>query len=127
MNMDSLTTLSSKIQEVQRIREEIHSAIMNLPDNPNIKRVSNSPRCFIMSSDQIFANPKNPTKRMDVFFHDFGKQYEKIAELIDSCHSENIIGILKNIVKSGCYSHSGQHYRFHPDVISNLSNILGIA
>jgi hypothetical protein len=123
--MKTITNLSTKIQEVQRIREEIQTAITNLPDNPDIKRISSN--CFVMSSSQIFSNPKNPTKRMDVFFHNFKKQYEKIAEVIDSCYSENIISILENIVKSGYLNHSGRHYNFHPDVIANLSNILGIA
>lgn len=111
--------LNSTNKEVQRIREEIHTAIMNLPDNPKINRINKS--CFTVSSKDVFGSPKS---RLDVFYHDFPKQYEKIAELIDSCHSENIIDILEGIISNGYCKHFGQLYNFHPSVITNLKTIL---
>ena len=111
--------LNSTNKEVQRIREEIHTAIMNLPDNPKIKRINKN--CFTVSSKDIFNSPKN---RLDVFYYDFPKQYEKIAELIDSCHSENIISVLEGIISNGYCKHFGSLYNFNPEVIKHLKTIL---
>lgn len=127
--MKKLQQIPKKLEEIQRIREAISKAILELPDNPRIQRISDNPRCFVMSSKDVFSpNQYGYTdmrikNNMSVFFHDFKAQYELIAEVLKKSHCENIISTLQYIIKNGTLK--GRNYRrFHPDVIKHLGTLL---
>ena len=121
--MKQVNELNKIADEVKRIKKEIQCLILNLPDNPNIKRTS--PHAFTISSSQLFRNPKdNPTMRMDVFFHDYKSQYEYISEVLEKSRPENVVSTLNKIITEGRHN-TGEDYRsFNPKVISHLKELV---
>lgn len=112
----------------EELRKQLHEAIANLPDNPEVKRVAQKPRCFTVSSKAVFGDLKNnPTLRMDPFYHDFSNQYEAIAKAIDICEPINVLKTLTNIANTGKLKLSGGRYHsFHPVVVNHLRTLIGM-
>jgi len=121
--MKQLTELNTISERVEKIKQEIQLLILNLPDNPNIKRLS--PKAFTINSSQIFGNLKdNPSNRMDVFFHDFKAQYEYISGVIEKTRSENVVGLIQRIISEGTHKNGADYRSFNPSVIEHLKNLI---
>lgn len=119
--------LEAVAKKGEELRKALHKTIVDLPDNPAIKRVEQSPRCFTISSSAVFGDAKNnPTFRMDPFFHNFKSQYEVIAQAVDSCDPARTLKTLQNIVETESLKKAGNnYYRFHPQVIRHLRELIG--
>jgi thymidylate kinase len=100
-------------EKIKKIRQDIKQLILDLPDNPCLKRISKN--CFTISSKDLNDN-------FSAFFHDFKKQYEKIAEIIAKSELENILPHLNFIIENGRTQKDYTH--FHPDVRANLKKLL---
>ena len=115
-----LETIINKISEwekvSQQIKKELKEMILKLPDNPNIKRLGDKPRCFVINS-------KNLSNNWSVFYHDFKLQYEKICEIIDNRTPETIVSILSGIIKTGKFRETTGTLYFHKTVIKHLKEI----
>ena len=125
----SIAQVSDELLKIKQLRESITQAILSIPDNPNIQRISEHPRCFIMSSKEAFGNHNlstdmRVTNNLGVFFHDFKAQYELITEVVKNSHLENVIATLWTIVETGKYRKEGYYYTFHPTVITHLKTLL---
>ena len=127
--MKELKELQASLNEIERIKKALKAAILSLPDNPRLQRISNHPRCFTMSSKDVFAPNKygftdmRIKNNLSVFFHDFKAQYEKLAEVVEKARPENVLPSLQAIIANG--RTEGRDYNnFHPDVIANLKAIL---
>jgi hypothetical protein len=122
----SIAQVSNEILEIKRLRESIVQAILDLPDNPNIQRLKEHPRCFIMSSKEAFSicTDMRVTNNISVFYHDFKAQYELITEVVNGSHIENIIPTLRTITETGKYRKEGYYYTFHPTVLTHLKTLL---
>ena len=108
--------------KISKIRSELQAIINELPDNPRINRMSS--RSFTISSSAL--RDGNQFLRLDPFFHDFKAQYQKVCDIIETCHPENITSVLQEIVKDQSYRTRGVTYHFHIDVIDNLKKRLDI-
>jgi len=119
---EAIAELNSKGEE---LREALKQAIAALPENPKAKKISSNPRCFVVSSKDIFASKDNPTMRMDVFFHDFSKQYQTIIAIINRTKTKKLLDILGNIVIEGTVRiPTGETLRFHPAVIEHVAGLM---
>lgn len=112
-----LQIIQDGIKEIARINKAIQKEITDLPDNPNIKRVSTN--CFVMSS-------KNLGDNWSAFYHDFHAQYNKIAEVINNSGAENIVSNIHNIIESEAVYYNHKYWRLNPQVVNNLKKIMGI-
>lgn len=125
---DQLIKIPEGLKKIQDIKDELVKAILELPDNPNIHRISEHPNCFTMSSKEIFGGHNSTadmriTNNFSVFFYDFKQQYEKITEVISKGGAEHILATLDYIVKNGHLK--GKDYcLFHPQVIAHLRSML---
>ena len=120
--------LEAVAKKGEELRKALRQAIADLPDNPAAQRVERSPHCFTVSSRAVFGDPKNnPTKRLDVFFHDFTQQYEMIARTIDVCEQANVLRTLTSIAETGAIKKTGNDYRrFHPQVVNHIRTLIGL-
>ena len=112
----------------EELRKQLHQAIADLPDNPDIKRVERNPRCFVASSKAVFGDTKNnPTLRMDPFYQDFKAQYEVIAAAVDSCGQANVLRTMTAVAETGRLKKTGNNYhRFNPRVVNHLRELIGL-
>ena len=116
-----LTQIKSHTAEIEKTKKEIQLLILNLPDNPEIKRINQ--KCFTVSSSQLFGK-SNPQGRMDVFFHDFKAQYRLIAKVLEASRPENIISNLQKIGDDESIYKDGSHYRFNPQVVEHIRELI---
>lgn len=116
MNKD-LTNILTGLEEINRIKQAIKKAILDLPANPNINRISDNPKCFTISSKTLFSSGN-----WSVFHHDFQAQYKKIVEMIENSRAENVITNLQNVILNGYILND--RAKLHPSVIANLKTIM---
>lgn len=104
--------------QIKKLKQELITQIQELPDNPKINRVAESPRCFIIMSSDM-DNNWSPE------YHDFKTQYEKIVEKIETSTIENVEKLMKLIIEDGKIKESnGQYFVFHPDVRKFVSDLI---
>jgi hypothetical protein len=87
--------LSNMIKEInelevkkQTLLNELKNKINSLPENNNIKVLSDSPRCFVIMADQLIKHDNWSPQ-----FHSFKHQYEQVSEWIEK---QDLIDIPKN-------------------------------
>jgi len=121
MTMTMNTRLDQSISKIQDTAKEVKHGlieqILALPDNPNINRIGNSGNCFTISSSQLKNN-------MSYEYHDFKKQHEIIAVIINKKDIFDILPTLRNIIETSKYRLKSHAVNFHPDVIEQLKGIL---
>ena len=109
-------------QVISELIGQLKAHILSLPDNPRINRISNSPRCFTMSSKDLGGN-------WSVEHHDFKKQYQMIVEQLENSELSNTFNKLQNIItgekivvsNSGSFGlRTSNTFQLHPDVVANL-------
>lgn len=121
--MKKLETAISKIDDLRsEIKNALKQAIENLPDNPNIKKLSGG--AFSISSKELFS-PRNPTQIMSAEYFDFKHQYKTISGIIERTQLEKLPSILNGIIDTASFKLNSTHtFRFHPDVISALKQTI---
>ncbi len=102
-------------EKINAISEKIKAKILELPDNPNIKRVGGG---FTMSIKEIFKNDSILSPE----YYDFKSQYKKIAEAIENNKQGNVFAMLENICKNP--KTSILKMKLHPEVVAHLKNML---
>ena len=123
-----MPSLMEKIsQEVDRhrsveeeLKQELRSVLLGLPDNPDIKRLSG--KCFVVSSSQMAGG------RWGVESHDFKAQYRALASLLDNrTLADGVERIVDALDQASIRMKGDVSYtlHLHPDVISQVSGILG--
>lgn len=117
-NMDTkaFETETKRHKEVMdTLIEDLKNQILKLPDNPNTKRMSDSPSCFIMDFGHFGSNwsPK---------YYDFKKQYEVVVDELSKCKPDKVIERFEKIIVEGRIRlHESQTiFEFHPEVITLL-------
>ena len=126
--------------QVEKIKADFSKLILEMPDNPNITRLSNSPNCYVISSSELFKSyvekdEEGKTKKIhssnwSPFYHDFKSQYKFLSDLINKTKSESIINVLEKIIETGQYQERVYSYgpthncKFHPEVIAQLKTML---
>lgn len=114
------STIEGLDLRITNIKNELKARLEALPDNSNIKRVSRSPSCFIVSSSQL-TKYDNWTP----FFHDHKAQYQFVIDVIERSQIETIIKKIESIIEKGSYRKPNQDtVKFHPEVIKQLKGIL---
>ncbi len=73
-------------QRKKQIINELKKAIKTLPENENIKILSDSPRCYTLKVSQLMEHGNLSPK-----FYSFKHQYEQISDWIESQSVETII------------------------------------
>ncbi len=111
--------ISRLAREATNAKRQIIRQILDLPDNPDIRRLSNDPASFeIMSSDMFKTGNWSPR------YHDFISQYRLIAAVIDRTPIEKLLDKLNEIITKGVAATDGGTMRLHPGVIENLKSIM---
>lgn len=113
------TKIEALTQQGEQIRQEIEELILSLPDNPRIKRINNSPNCFILNSSDLGAcwSPE---------YHDFKKAYQIIYDELEKKPLANMVPFLTEISKRGHFRIPSQGYThyLHPDVQKHLQELI---
>ncbi len=118
--IQALSDKNSKIEaEFAQLRDEVKAAIMALPDNPAIKRVGSSPRCYTISSSELFARD-NWTAQ----YHDFKTQYQKLCDVMDAAPVRAAVPRLLEVLAKGYIDEKGGRFKLHPDVVKNVAKLL---
>ena len=115
------------IKEVERhskamkdVVAALKQTILDLPDNPRIKRFPGNPHCFVMSSKHLGDN-------WSVAHHDFRQQYKLVVQELEGS-PDLLVEKLLRIVNEGKVKigETGrQTVRLHEDVIQHLSALGG--
>jgi hypothetical protein len=120
MNIKCIEDLAEHYSKgTQMLVDNLCAAIMELPQNHRINECSGSPRCFTMNFSDLGDN-------WTPFHHDFRAQYEFLIQVIRRTSLDQLTLKLRQIIEKGVYREKGSTYKFHPDVIHNLANMLGV-
>ena len=136
---DIAKTIQDLKTRVEGFRSGLMKLIEELPDNPRIKRLGSS-GCFTMSVRDTFQalkvgeykDGKEKRKLISNWcpeFHDFKRQYQRIAQIINKERFETIISTVEKIIKEekwfypGTLRTSGWTFQFHPEVVSHLKSL----
>lgn len=118
---------------VETLVSRLKQAILDLPDNPRIKRLSKN--CFVAKSKDVFASGN-----WTPVHHDFKAQYRHIVDLVGRAESKNKIQVVKDAVQTGSIRVGGQDrnhsfyrccdtrysIRLHEDVRAHLAGLVGM-
>ncbi len=107
--------LAEKI--TRETKEEIKTAVRALPGNPATTKLSDKPRCFLLSSAKLEGY-------LDPFYYDFEGQYAKIIEVVESIPLDKLSAEINVIIESGVIEDRNGKFRFHPTVRSYLKEIM---
>lgn len=102
-------------EQLDQLVNNLVAAILALPDNPRITRVSNN--CFVLCSKDL-GNNWTPTH------HDFKKQYQLIVDTIRRSHAIDAMDTLQRIINEGKIKDGTNKVNLHPDVIEHLKTLL---
>lgn len=111
------STIGKLAEEAQRIKDGLKAEIAALPDNPKIKRLSDSPSCYSVKAGDLGNN-------FSAEYHDFKWQYERIIEIIDKTDTLNLPTVLAGLVMGARYKKDQRIITFHPEVIRRLTEII---
>jgi hypothetical protein len=98
------------------IINKLCESILELPDNPDIKRVSNN--SFTISSSDVF---KSKSAVMSGYHYDFKFQYRKIS---DKLKETGDINCLDKILSEAKIVEHGHSFTLHDTVIENVKKLL---
>lgn len=124
---------------IVEIQQNLIDRILSLPDNPRIKRLSENPNCFIASSSDVFKSGNLSPEH-----HDFKEQYNLIVAKIKKSSPSRCFEVLRHIIFGEVAHFQGKPFirnagkitggetpgrniyyvNLHPDVISNLKEVL---
>jgi len=122
--MKELNDIQACSDKIHRLKKAIADEILQLPDNPNIRRLPTNPHAFVMRSKDVF-NVDNKYDRIDVFFHDFKAQYEALAKIIEHSTPENVLKNLQKVVETGRHTQASlAHHHFNPAVLKHLKALI---
>ena len=112
--------LGKKLAEYQKlhdqIRAELKQKIIELPDNPRVKRLSSG--AMIVSSKDLVGQP------WSAFYHDFEAQHKQLIELVEELTPQEFLVRIGTIIEKGRFwKPGGASLVFHPDVIEHLKNL----
>ena len=125
--MEKLTQkdLNSLYQKAERLRRLLCMKIESLPQNDNIKIISESPKIFILNSSNLSSTSWTPQ------YYDFKSQYKFISEVLVKIHHTKISDTISHMIKKGWVTKRGDSYwrsqeglRLHPDVVEHLKTLL---
>jgi len=113
---------------VESFRKGLADLIQALPDNPRITRLGSG--CFTMKMSDTFAafktgRYKSGEEKREMMSnwcpesHDFKRQYQWIAGVLNKADIENIPRFLNSIIEDETFRGKA----FHPEVIRNLKTI----
>lgn len=110
-------------KRVEKLKNKLQKAILGLPDNPNIQRLGGG--AYSMNMSEIF---KSKDMIMNASYYDFKTQHKKLCEIIEHTESTNVFNKLDEICKTGnikiVSGRTSHLYKFHPDVLQKLEQVL---
>ena len=89
----------------------------NAPDNPRIKRLSDNPRAFVVSSSELFR-----TNNWTAFAHDWKAQYKLLQSLI---HERRFAAVRALLQGESIKAPPLGTVRLAPEVVAHALPILG--
>lgn len=102
---------------------QLKNHILDLPDNPRIKRLGDKPNCFTISLKDLGDN-------WSVEHHDFKEQYNLIISELERGEKDNALNKLQKIVEEGklIISSGGSKHTLtlHLDVVSHLGKLIDV-
>lgn len=114
--MTILQDLEAVQKESARLFEELEDTILNLPDNPRIKRLGTN--SFTISSKNLGTTNWTP------LYHDFKASYQHIMEWLKKKDITKVRDALLSVIEKGYIRETYNRQDFHPDVIEHLKTIL---
>jgi hypothetical protein len=118
----TLQTDQTKIQAhqtvIDRLKNQIKAAIFDLPDNPDIQRLSNHPQSFLMKYGSL--RPENWTP----MYYDFEYQYDQLVCLVDQVPPEKLLIKLQTVLTEKKFKLGPKVIYLHPEVIKKLQDLL---
>ena len=109
---------SASIQKIaEKLEMDIEEAFSSIRQNPRIKVLSESPRCFVIRASDL-GNNWTPQ------FHDFEHQKEMLIRFLKGDSSKKFVERLLGIVEKGVTSFKSKRIYFHPDVRDALRKML---
>lgn len=118
--MEILKRSSTINKSIEDLKSEINSFLLSLPDNPDIKRISKQPRVFIINSSVVF----NKNMRLDPEYYDWDYQYSMLVRKVNETSYENLINVIRSIIKKKSTIIDNRKVLFHPEVINQLKTVL---
>lgn len=112
--------IRSLTKEMEQIKKEVIGIIDNLEQNPKIKMLSKN--CFVIRKNNL-SNDLN----LSPFYYNHKLQYEYISDIINNSRIENILSVLKNIIKTGWHKKAERtrnRVKFCPEVINKLKTLI---
>lgn len=113
--MGELKSKVSNIREaLKTLQKEAVDSIENIrEDNPEINKISDSPKVFTVKASQLCGS-------WSPEFYDFSQQYDFIIKLANKQSVSVFLNSLEKIVNTGRYD----YMRFHPQVIEKIKTLI---
>lgn len=111
--------IEALIKALETVKDDTCEEIAKQPENPAIKPISEKPKCFTVSSSELFKHDN-----LTPFYHSFKLQHEALIGIVQATKVENLVATLEKIAEEGKYRFRGETLKFHPGVIEQLRSIL---
>lgn len=114
-------------RQIESFRRKLSSALLSLPENPNINCLSAN--CAAVPSSQLLnlrvGKHKNaPKAPWSPEYHLFHKTHKEIAKQIENATPHTIRRVIVGIIKYGHYrKKSGRIAQVHPDVVQQIKTL----
>jgi hypothetical protein len=119
--MGIVSNISKLEAESLRIKEGINNLLLSMPDNPDIKRIGNGPRCFSINFSSI---RKDAGLNLSPYYYDWQYQYEKLILKVNATNITHLVVVIENAIKNKHFVHDNEKVILHPEVIKQLKSLL---
>lgn len=124
MNEDNASMIIAQTKlirdDIIAIKAAIAIEINNLPDNPNITRISEKPSCFTIQLSEIAKN----NTILSPYYHDWKYQYKMLIEKINTTNIMDLVRTLMDATDKGFFMNGKEKILLHPQVIEKLKSLL---
>lgn len=102
---------------IARYKSELRTAIDGVREqNPNIKIISESPKCFVMRTGGLSSDLV-----LDPLYYDFESQFDEFEAKLEKQSLETFERTVKETIRTGKLD--GR--RIHPEVLQKMQQLIG--
>jgi len=121
-------SLKKEVESLKKQKEallkKLQQVILNLHDNPKIKRIAVSGDALSEASSAFTMNMSDLSRGLELSpdFYDFKYQYKMLVQKLEK--SDDFVATIENAIKEKEFKIQHKKILLHPDVIKELQKLL---